>query len=106
MAVFAPFYAGAGVVALAVGGALALKRDSDLANDCGELTTRSCTDDEVAPLRRASITADVGLGVAIVGALVGTLLVLSRRPPSSDADVEVAPAVGRNQGGLVLHGRF
>jgi tetratricopeptide (TPR) repeat protein len=99
--------AGAGVVALAVGGALALKRDSDLANDCGELADRSCSDDDVAPLRRASITADVGLGVAIAGALVGTLLVLLKRPASGDtAAVELAPAVGRNEGGLVLHGRF
>lgn len=100
--------AGAGVVALAVGGALALKRDSDLANDCGALADMSCTDDEVAPLRRASITADVGLGVAIAGALVGTLLILLGRGSSTDAEanVEVAPAVGRNEGGLVLHGRF
>lgn len=99
--------AGAGVVALAVGGALALKRDGDLADECGALAGATCNDDQVAPLRRASITADVGLGVAIAGALVGTLLVLLKRPaPSESAAVELAPAVGRNEGGLVLHGRF
>ncbi len=62
----------------------------------------------MAPLRRASIIADVGLGVAIAGALVGTLLVLLKRPPSNDAtaSVELAPAVGRNHGGMVIHGQF
>jgi len=96
--------AGAGVVALAVGGALALKRDSDLASRCDG----SCTSDDVAPLRRASITADVGLGIAIAGALVGTLLVLLGRESANDASasVDLAPTVGRNEGGLVLHGRF
>jgi len=99
--------AGAGVVAMAVGGTLALMRDSDLANECGESAGSTCTDDEVAPLRRASITADVGLGIAIAGGLVGTLLLLLKRPPSSDAaNIELAPAVGRSEGGLVLHGRF
>ncbi len=100
--------AGGGLVALAVGGALALKRDSDLATQCGELADRSCTDDDVAPLRRASITADVGLGIAIAGALVGTLLVLLRKPPSNDAgaSLELSPAVGRNEGGVVIHGQF
>ncbi|MBO6936191.1 MAG: tetratricopeptide repeat protein [Deltaproteobacteria bacterium] len=100
--------AGGGLVALAVGGALALKRNSDLASDCGELADRSCSADDVAPLRRASITADVGLGVAIAGALVGTLLVLLRKSPTSDAgaSLELSPAVGRNEGGVVIHGQF
>lgn len=99
--------AGAGLVALAVGGALALKRDSDLASECGELAGRTCGDDDVAPLRRASIAADVGLGVAVAGALVGTLLLLLGRSGSDDSEsVGLAPAVGRHQGGVMVHGQF
>ena len=99
--------AAAGLVTFAVAGGFALERDSDLADDCGADADRTCSEGRVAGLERATLTADIGLGVAVAGALVGGLwLLLGGRDDDDSEPSTIAPAVGRRTAGMVWHGSF
>ncbi len=95
----------AGVVAFAVFGSLALVENGSLADRCGSNAGRVCTDDDVATLRRDDLIADIGLGVAVAGAVVGFIVLLlddnqeESRTPSS---VAVLPWINHQSGGATL----
>jgi len=74
---------GAGVATFGVFGTLALIEDNQLATKCGP----NCSEGEVSSLRRWSTLAEIGLGVGIVGAAIGTILLLTdHRGPASRTD--------------------
>ena len=98
--------AGAGVVLLSVAGAMALSEKSALQNDpCS--STQSC---DASTLRRRAILADVGLGVAVLGAALGTtflvLGIVSPRKARSEARLQWSPVVSHQVTGAVLEGEF
>jgi len=97
----------AGLVAFGVFGALALSEDASLGETCGADTTRTCSDDEVSNLATFSLIADIGLGVGVVGAALGTIFVLtmSSSPPVTTergARIRAEPSIGLGSAGLVI----
>jgi len=101
---------GAGVVVTAVFGVLALNDKSALNRACTPEKT-DCPQPDVSALQRDSIASDVGLGVAVAGAVVGGALLLFRRgtpdtspTPDKVGRVHVEPWV--SVGGLGMTGSF
>jgi hypothetical protein len=97
---------GAGGVGLVVGtvlGVMALSTKSSLDAACGPSRT-GCPEGEVSTLSTRAWGADIGLGVAIVGAAAGTALLLVSHSPSSRRSARVFPWVGVMSGGV--GGRF
>lgn len=100
--------AGAAAIVFAVGGGLALAENDRLAGTCGERTTSSCEDAALSDLRSYTLLADVGLGVAVVGAALGGLLLglgLAEGPANEGA-VAITPWVGVGGGGASVRGRL
>ncbi|MBW2463205.1 MAG: tetratricopeptide repeat protein [Deltaproteobacteria bacterium] len=97
--------AGAGLVTFAIFGALALAEDASLAGSCGADAGMSCSDDEVGTVQTFALVADIGLGVAVVGAIVGTVLLLVGGN-DDEATVAIAPAIGPTTVGLAAAGSF
>jgi hypothetical protein len=103
---------GAGVVVTAIFGALALKDRAALDGLCttGKSDCPTSAQSDITGLHTSSIASDVGLGVAVAGAGVGTALLLFRRgasssPPSDRTanrprDVHVEPWVGSRELGI------
>lgn len=68
--------AGAGIASFGIAGGLALAKDRSLASSCGRDAGRTCSADEVAPLRRRTIAADVGAAIAVAGTATFVVLLL------------------------------
>ncbi len=97
--------AGVGLATFGVFGSLALAEDSNLAGTCGADMGRTCTENDVSNLKTFSLVADIGLGVAALGAIVGTVFLLIGGDDDDDG-VAVAPALGPNVVGLSARGTF
>jgi len=85
--------AAAGLVTTAVTGGLALSERSELESRCAP----TCSDDDVSSMSALGVAADVGLGVAGAGAVVGTVLLvlwLVEGDPSPDVAVDASPVRG------------
>ena len=98
--------AGAGVVVLGVAGGLALAQRSDL-DDQG--CAPNCDSGDVSTLRTRAIVADIGLAVALVGATLGVVFLLTggeEDDESEQASWGVSPWVGPRSGGAAVAGRF
>lgn len=95
---------GAGLVAGAVFGGLTL----GVYNDYNAKPTKDALDQG----RTFGLVTDIGFGVAVAGAAVGTIYWLVSRPKSDSAappaktGVFVAPVVGSSSGGVSVTGRF
>lgn len=98
--------AGAGLVTFAVSGLLSSTRLSSAEETC--MGDTGCDEDELDRVDRASLVADIGLGVAIAGAVVGTLwLLIGRRDAGEREDVSaVALLLSPDSLGAQLHGSF
>jgi hypothetical protein len=100
--------AGAGALTYAVFGTMAVVENGHLKDKC--LTPDpSCTEDEVSNLRTYSLVADVGLAVALVGGVVGTVLLLASSKDEEkreEKSVAVAPWVTPTGFGAVSRVRF
>lgn len=107
----------AGVVALSVGaasligfaiaGGLAVGEDSRLANSCGRNVGSFCTDSDVAGLRTLDTAADVMLGIGLVAAVAGAVLLvidLTSDHTTSGASAHLAPMLAPGLAGLTLGG--
>ncbi|MCB9631243.1 MAG: hypothetical protein H6721_03730 [Sandaracinus sp.] len=93
--------AGAGLVSFGVAGGLALGKKSDLEDSCAP----ACSAADTEGGRRAALAADVALGVAVAGAIVGTIWWIVGRPSNAnDEGVAVAPWIGPNGAGLGVRG--
>jgi hypothetical protein len=106
--VYAAF--GVGGVGLVVGtvfGVLALGTRSSLDSECGPSKT-GCPQNDVSRLNTQAWGADIGLGMGVVGAVVGTVLLLTspgsptHGGPGNSAGI--APWIGVGSAGVV--GRF
>jgi len=97
--------AAAGFVTMAVAGPLAVSEDHALADGCG--ATASCSAADVASADRRALVADIGLGVGVAGAAVGTVLLLVR-PNHRDVATSfvLVPRMSRNAAGAVAMVRF
>ncbi len=97
--------AGAGAVMLGVFGGLALGEQSDLdADPCS--ATRTC---DASGLRTKAILADVGLGLLVAGAVVGTVFLFIGGDDDGDGETarwSVSPAVSRDGAALSAQGVF
>lgn len=97
--------AGAGAVLMAIFGAMALAEDSALASGCGAVP--ACTPDDVADANTFALVSDIGLGVALAGAVAGTvLLVLGATSGPSDEQAAITPWVAPDAGGVAARIRF
>ena len=99
--------AGVGVVAFGTFGILALSEDSSLSDDCGENAGRTCTEDEVSTLETYTLLADIGLGVAVVGAATGLALWLTGTGVDTERSaVSITPWIGPKVAGAAGEVRF
>jgi tetratricopeptide (TPR) repeat protein len=101
--VLAPYIAaGVGAVTYAVFGTMAVVENGRLSDKCKGAT---CTKDEVSNLRTYSLVADIGLAVAVVGATVGTVLLLTSGK-KEEKTVAVVPWISPTELGAVSQVRF
>jgi hypothetical protein len=87
--------AGAGLVTGSVFGILALVESGNLSDNCD--AQKMCDpkyQSDLDAANRNAIIADVGFGVAIAGAAVGTYLLLSGKPDDKKASARVVPWIG------------
>jgi hypothetical protein len=98
---------GVGAVGLVVGtvfGVMALDTKSSLDSACGPTKT-GCPQSLVDRLKSQAWGADIGLGVGVVGAVAGAVLLLTSQGPSTHASAAgIAPWIGVGSAGVV--GRF
>lgn len=99
---------GAGVALFGIFGALTLAEDGSLADGCG--ATRSCSDDDLSSLRTYTILADIGIGLAVVGAALGTYFLIAGGGDDDEDEGESVSLVPlfdpRGAGGAMVEGRF
>ena len=96
-ALFAFIAAGTGLVLAGVFGTMALVEYNGLDEDCGP----ACTDDEVSSLRTFNLIADLSLGVAVAGGILGAVL-----QATSGGDDEPTPTawLGPDGAGVAIGG--
>jgi tetratricopeptide (TPR) repeat protein len=99
---------GAGLVTFGLFAALALAENGSVASSCGADTTATCSDEELSTLRTFALVADIGLGVALAGAAVGTVLLLVGGGGGDEEreSVAAAPWVAPGSAGAVVRGSF
>ena len=97
-ALFSFIAAGTGLVLAGVFGTMALVEHNGLEEDCGP----TCSDDEVSSLRTFNLIADVSLGVAVLGGILGAVL----QATSGGGDDEPTPTawLGPDGAGLGVRG--
>ncbi len=95
--------AGAGLITFAVAGLIARGKY----NDCDD-EMAPCTDSEISSIDTVSLVADIGLGVAVAGAITGVvwLLVGGSSDDGDQAAVRLSPLAGPQQGGVLVEGAF
>ena len=97
-----------GVIGAVIFGPLTIGEDGSLAGGCG--ATRSCTEADTSALSTYALLTDVSLGVALAGALAGTLfLVLDLGSGGGGsggerASLRVSPLAGPGTAGLAVRG--
>lgn len=111
---------GAGLVALGVGsyfGLHAMSKWDERKDNCPNNACNQSAKDAGDKAKSAALISDIGFGVGIIAAGVGTYLVLSSKPPSESTSgrgrharqarsLQVLPAFGPQGGGLVLRGNY
>lgn len=99
-ALFAFIAAGTGLVLAGVFGTMALVEYNGLDDDCGP----GCSDDQVSSLRTFNLIADISLGVAVVGGILGA--VLQATGGGSDDEPAATAWLGPDGAGLAIGGRL
>ncbi len=94
--------AGVGVAMFGLFGALTVVEDGRLSDLCG---ATPCAQGTANDLRTFALLADIGIGVAVAGGVLGLIFLLVDTGPS-EADVAAAPWVTEDGGGFALGGRF
>lgn len=95
---------GVGLATFGIFGALALSEDGSLEDSCAD----ACTDDQVSSLRTYNTIADIGLGVAVVGAALGVIFLVTSGGDDapSDGAASVAPWATASAAGVAAGGTF
>ena len=97
--------AGAGLVVMAIFGGLTAAEHGQLTEGCG--ATRSCTPAAVSDANAFALVSDVGLGVALTGAAVGTiLLAMGLSAGGSGEHTTLIPWVAPDSAGGMMRARF
>lgn len=98
--------AGAGAIVMAIFGGLTAAEHGALAEGCG--ATRSCSPSDVADTNTFALVGDVGLGVALAGAVAGSVLLAIGLASGDDASEQatVIPWITPDGAGAVGHLRF
>jgi tetratricopeptide (TPR) repeat protein len=94
-----------GVIGAVIFGPLTIAEDSSLAGGCG--AARACTDADTSTLSTYALLTDVSLGVALAGALAGTLFLVLDMSSGGDgerASLRVSPLAGPGTAGLTVRG--
>lgn len=98
----------ASLIGFAITGGLALAEDGRLAGTCGRNVGSFCTDSDVSTLRTLDLAADVMLGIGLVAAAAGAvMLILDLTSGHDHADtqtVHLVPLVSPTALGLVFGG--
>ncbi|MEM7608087.1 MAG: hypothetical protein AAF411_22255, partial [Myxococcota bacterium] len=95
-----------GLITFLVAGLISNSRLADAEDTC--VSPSGCDVGELDDVDRASLIADIGLGVAIAGTAVGViwLLVGGGDEEEASAAVELQPLAGRQTVGARLSGSF
>lgn len=93
-----------GLAMFVTAGPMALREDRALAGGCGALP--ACAPSEVARADRLALVADVGLGVLVAGAAVGTVMLLVDKKRRTRPALEASPYASTGGAGFVLRGLF
>jgi tetratricopeptide (TPR) repeat protein len=94
---------GVGLAAFGVLAILAAVENDRLASECGDAVGSYCVEDDLGTLHAYALVADIGLGVGVLGAALGTVFLLL----DGGGDGETAQAVLRvGPLSLALGGRF
>lgn len=93
---------GVGLVTFAVFGGLAVGENSSLSDSCSPTCANTDT------LDTYTIVADIGLGLAVIGGVLGVVFLLTADDgdSSDEASATLAPWVDPNGAGLVAQGSF
>jgi len=97
---------GVGIAGMATFGILALGEQSSVEDGCG--ADRSCTEDDVVSMDTFALLSDLSLGVAVVGAALGVVFVVTADGGSGEhaGGVRVTPTASRDGAGVAVGGRF
>lgn len=98
--------AGVGAVVMAAFGGLTIAEHGALSEGCG--ATSSCTPSDVADANTFALVSDIGLGVALAGAVVGTVLLIVglSGDGGSEEQATLTPWFTADGGGAAARVRF
>lgn len=95
-----------GLLTFAISGSLALSSAGELEDTCAA-TMPDCSEDEIGPLETRMLAADIGLGIGLVAATAGVIMViLGSKGGSDDSRALVLPMIQRDGGGAAMNLRF
>ncbi|MFK7999936.1 MAG: tol-pal system YbgF family protein [Polyangiales bacterium] len=97
----------AGLLTFAVAGSLALSSAGELDDTCGA-NGPMCDEDDIAPLETRMLVADIGLGIGLVAAVTGVIMVIvgSKGGDEDESQALVVPMIQREGGGAAMSLRF
>lgn len=100
---------GAGAVGLltfAVAGSLALSSAAELDDTCAA-NGPGCDEEDIGPLETRMLVADIGLGLGLVAATAGVIMViLGSKGDDDESQALVVPMIQRDGGGAAMSLRF
>lgn len=95
--------AGAGLLTVVIFGGLTLAEDARLSTAC----MTPCANGAASDLRTFALVTDIGIGVTLVGAAIGTILLLIGGDDDPGAtEAQLTPFFDGRTGGLALRGRL
>jgi tetratricopeptide (TPR) repeat protein len=100
--------AGAGALTVILFGSLAVAEDDSLSDDCLNKAGKGiCSAGRASTLNTLATVTDIGLGIALIGAITGTVFLLTTgNQPKEQSGLRVAPFVGTNNVGATAGVRF
>ncbi|MBN2343102.1 MAG: tetratricopeptide repeat protein [Deltaproteobacteria bacterium] len=96
---------GAALIAGAVTGSIALKRGNTLESDYPDGVPPE-KEDDMKSVDNLALTTDILLGVGIVSAAVGTILLIRNKKHAEESPITAAPVFGPQLTGFVIERRF
>ncbi|MBN1656297.1 MAG: tetratricopeptide repeat protein [Deltaproteobacteria bacterium] len=100
--------AGAGALTFILFGSLAAAEDNSLSDQCLNREGQgTCSESDVSSLETFATVADVGLALALIGGVAGTVLLFTLEDErQSESKLEVRPIAGAEQMGAAARVRF
>ena len=98
-----------GLLTFAIAGSLALSSAGELEDTCAMAgRPPNCSEDDIGPLETRMLAADIGLGIGLVAATAGVIMVIlgSKGGGEDESHALVLPMIQRDGGGAAMSLRF